>query len=249
MLARCLVSAAQKQSAEPTKPRAFEDRLHMLMLGSAPLVISWPQNMNLGSASRWSFQKQALTISKSKRWPSLPAFQPAIPGSLRVGTGCFTLNKFSTPSAPRLLARPFYRTVAGAGETTRPTIPHRTHWAPAATNKTWFCWLMPLQFESRKSQSGVSLVALDPGLIASCPLASCYGEHREQWGPQGVLRNGWGGAGPGAAGHPGERAAGGRDKRAPPGLGGRGGCPRAQRLRSGLRGGAGWERVGSSRPP
>uniref|UniRef100_A0A8C7BHX3 Coiled-coil-helix-coiled-coil-helix domain containing 6 n=1 Tax=Neovison vison TaxID=452646 RepID=A0A8C7BHX3_NEOVI len=54
----------------------------------------------------------------------------------------------------------------------------------------------------RELQFGVQPVALEPGRVAACPLASCHGEHREQRGPQGVVRNGRGGAGPGAAGHP-----------------------------------------------
>lgn len=76
-----------------------------------------------------------------------------------------------------------------------------------------------------------SRVACPPARLRlpACLPASCYGGHRELRGPQGVLRNGRGGAGPGATGHPGERVAGGREERARPGLGGCGGRPRVRR--------------------
>uniref|UniRef100_A0A673UKS5 Coiled-coil-helix-coiled-coil-helix domain containing 6 n=1 Tax=Suricata suricatta TaxID=37032 RepID=A0A673UKS5_SURSU len=54
----------------------------------------------------------------------------------------------------------------------------------------------------REPEAGVRLVALESGSVAARRLASCHGEHREQRGPQGVLRKGRRGAGPGAAGHP-----------------------------------------------
>lgn len=56
---------------------------------------------------------------------------------------------------------------------------------------------------------------------------SRHGHHREPRGPKGVPRDGPGGAGPGAAGHPGERAAGGRAWRRLPALAARG--PRVRR--------------------
>ena len=56
---------------------------------------------------------------------------------------------------------------------------------------------------------------------------SRHGQRREPRGSKGVLRNGPRGAGPGAAGHPGERAAGGRAWRRLPSLAARG--PRVRR--------------------
>lgn len=59
------------------------------------------------------------------------------------------------------------------------------------------------------------------GCVPECLLVSCYGGLRKQRGSQGVFRHGRGGAGPGAAGHPGELAAGGCDVQKRLGPGGR----------------------------
>uniref|UniRef100_A0A8P0NVI1 Plexin A1 n=2 Tax=Canis lupus familiaris TaxID=9615 RepID=A0A8P0NVI1_CANLF len=80
----------------------------------------------------------------------------------------------------------------------------------AAANRTGSCWLVPhpspgQRGARREPQPGVRPVALEPGRAAARPLSSCHGEHRELRGPQGVLRDGRGGAGPGAAGHPDSR--------------------------------------------
>lgn len=78
--------------------------------------------------------------------------------------------------------------------------------------------------------------------MPACLPASCYGGHRELRGPQGVLRLGRGGAGPGATGHPGERSpVGARSERGRgrAGVEGVRGCGG----RAELRGGAQRERV------